>query len=175
MNTLREAAQQALEAIEALESLSDWEERVLGRLCDKLRAALAEPDHFPDATKMVPVAKLVPGTMKSSHAPQPKAEPNQLDDINVVDMAAPQSKAEQEPVAWIWETAGHKQAHLHGPYEGLGEHWTVTPLYTAPQPRLDAAAIRAAALEEAAEYLESIHRTRLVKFADAIRVLKEKT
>jgi hypothetical protein len=43
MNTLREAAQQALEVIECFEVLSDREERVLGRLCDKLRAALAEP------------------------------------------------------------------------------------------------------------------------------------
>jgi hypothetical protein len=39
-----------------------------------------------------------------------------------------------------------------------------------------AALVRAAALEEAAEYLESVHRTRLTKFATAIRALaKEKT
>jgi hypothetical protein len=35
--------------------------------------------------------------------------------------------------------------------------------------------VRNEALTEAAEYLESVHRTRLVKFADAIRALKEKT
>lgn len=35
--------------------------------------------------------------------------------------------------------------------------------------------VRNDALEEAAEYLESVHRTRLVKFADAIRALKEQT
>jgi len=33
--------------------------------------------------------------------------------------------------------------------------------------------VRNAALEEAAEYLESVHRTRLVKFAGSIRRLKE--
>ena len=43
MNDLQLAAQQALEAIEALEGLSDWEERVFGKICDKLRAALTRP------------------------------------------------------------------------------------------------------------------------------------
>lgn len=35
------------------------------------------------------------------------------------------------------------------------------------------ALVRAAALDEAAEYLKSVHQTRLVKFADAIQQLKE--
>jgi len=35
--------------------------------------------------------------------------------------------------------------------------------------------VRNAALEEAAEYLEGVHQSRLVKFAEAIRNLKEPT
>ena len=54
MTDLRKAAQHALEAIEALEGLSNWEERVLGRICDKLRAALAQPD-VAEGMVLVPV------------------------------------------------------------------------------------------------------------------------
>lgn len=87
---LREAATQALEAIEALEGLSNWEERVLGRICDKLRAALAEPQGEPycytytenGEEYFAPPTAYVPDNAKPLYTvPQPRREPLTDDEI----------------------------------------------------------------------------------------------
>jgi hypothetical protein len=114
MNTLREAAQQALERLEIwLDEHGCQRDR---EAIADLRSALAEPDHFPDATKMAPVAKLVPGTMKSSHAPQPKAE--------------------QEPVLYVHpSTYAMESANQIGVWRPGCQLDDYLPLYFAPQPR----------------------------------------
>ena len=58
MTTLREAAQQALEALEALVqihpgNMTPMAEEAWNKAIVMLGAALAEPDHIPDAGKMV--------------------------------------------------------------------------------------------------------------------------
>jgi len=57
MSKLRDAAQKALEALEPYADIKprDWktDREKLWRSYDVLRAALAEPDHIPDAGKMV--------------------------------------------------------------------------------------------------------------------------
>ena len=57
MSKLRDAAQKALEALEPYADIKprDWktDREKLWRSYDALRAALAEPDHIPDAGKMV--------------------------------------------------------------------------------------------------------------------------
>jgi hypothetical protein len=113
MTTLREAAQQALETWHACRRYPDSSNDIamLDAAFSKLAAALAEQP------AQEPVAKGVQGTMKSSHAPQPKAEP-------------------QEPVAYIHRHGNHWEvAERHLVDDEKARGWTEEPLYTAPQPR----------------------------------------
>lgn len=123
MDKLKDAAQQALEAIEALEGLSDWEERVLGRLCDKLRAALAEQPAEPVAWVWNPARESWERVRAFGYWQQGA--------IYAFGPDAPQPKAEQEPVAWLNPYGGV----LQQPRTGLERSTYTIPLYTAPQPR----------------------------------------
>jgi hypothetical protein len=72
MNPLREAAQFALDALHC-----PGDSELMERVEAKLRAALAEQP------AQEPVAKVVQGTMKSSHAPQPR---KRLDVHEILDL-----------------------------------------------------------------------------------------
>jgi hypothetical protein len=94
MNTHREVMQQALEALEQLENAAcknhgDEGLRHYIKSITALRAALAEPC---DMGAMCLNCQPRGPNGECPDAPQPKAAPTQLDDINVVDIA--------EPIAW---------------------------------------------------------------------------
>jgi hypothetical protein len=92
MNTLREAAQQAEDVLRGCLEHPDAADAIAA-----LQAALAEPDHFRDAKKMVaePVAWMSPGKERLEFARKDTVYGSHTIPL----YTEPQPKAEQEPVA----------------------------------------------------------------------------
>lgn len=178
---LKKAAQQALEALERGDLYAEVTAENI------LRAALAEPDHIADASKMVaepqePVVWQRRMRLRETVRtfPQqsvwtdwfPCTEQAAQEFANSKDeqweyevrtlYTAPQPKAEQEPAAWQWLNTANFRKKL--PADANKSEWN--PLYAAPQPAIDAAAIRTAApdllealrdMYEGWKYIRSTH------------------
>jgi hypothetical protein len=125
MTTLREAAQFALDALHC-----PGDSELMERVEQKLREALAEPDHFPDAKKMVPVAHLYRDHNGELRLNCIKPVPHFAFPV----YTAPQPKAEQEPVAWMYFDSDGDA--IFGHPNGYRPDDAV-PLYAAPQPKAE--------------------------------------
>ena len=127
--TQRAAMEQALQEIESLENLTDQQERVFGRLCDKMRAALAEQPAEQESMAWVGLSEDDKLEILRTNG---EAAVMYLTEAKLREKNAEQQSAKHgEPVAWMYFDSdgdaifGHPNGYRPG---------DAVPVYTASQP-----------------------------------------